>query len=166
METFFELRLLIKGVECNFSLNRTPSNGFQISFGRKSFSLEADFCLDLRRFYFLSCWLFLFMPIKGRWDDWCLISSVIWLGLDEIRRTDCCVLVGSPHNVILKCDFWGQKKEPNFRKREWWNLTHCYSVVCDNTTDDWVIIEHGSPLTYQVLLRKATFAQEQVEEKK
>ena len=42
METFFELRLLIKGVECNFSLNRTPSNGFQISFGRKSFSLEAD----------------------------------------------------------------------------------------------------------------------------
>ena len=110
METFLELRLLIKGVECNFSLNRTPSNGFQISFGRKSFSVEADFCLDLRRFYFLSCWLFLFMPIKGRWDDWCLISSVIWLGLDEIRRNDCCVLVDSPHNVILKCDFWGQKK--------------------------------------------------------
>ena len=101
METFLELRLSIKGVECNFSLNRTPSNGFQISFGRKSFSLEADFCLDLRSFHFLSCWFYLFMPIKGRWDDWCLISLEIRLGLDEIRRTNCCALVDSPHIVIV-----------------------------------------------------------------
>ena len=97
------------------------------------------------------------MPIKGRWDDWCLISLEIRLGLDEIRRTNCCALVDSPHIVIV------MKKNQILENG---SDTICYSVVCDNTTDDWVIIEHGSSLTYQVLLRKATFAQEEVEEKK